>query len=135
MREYRAKNREKRTEYNRRWREANSEKSAGYSRAYADRHPDRLKETRVKHAPKARERRLKKLYGLTQEQYDAMVVDQGGCCAICKRTGLVLHVDHDHRTGAVRALLCVTCNNHLGIVEAFGDRARAYLSRFAGVSL
>ncbi|MGK5113258.1 endonuclease VII domain-containing protein [Geodermatophilus sp. CPCC 205506] len=42
-----------------------------------------------------------------------MLQDQGGVCAICQVAPAV-HVDHDHATGAVRALLCFTCNGGLG---------------------
>jgi hypothetical protein len=42
-----------------------------------------------------------------------MLEAQGGVCAIC-RTAPAVHVDHDHETGAVRALLCFNCNGGLG---------------------
>ena len=42
-----------------------------------------------------------------------MLADRGGLCAIC-RTAPAAHVDHDHTTGAVRALLCFGCNGGLG---------------------
>ena len=64
---------------------------------------------------------MKSNYGITIEQYDAMVVAQNGCCAICGqepqfaiRQWKKLHVDHCHETGKVRALLCVHCNHGLG---------------------
>lgn len=55
---------------------------------------------------------LQRQYGLTIERYDGMLVAQGGVCAICgnppkKRR---LCVDHDHKTGKVRGLLCFRCN-------------------------
>jgi hypothetical protein len=56
--------------------------------------------------------RLRRTYGITAEQYEQMLAGQGGVCAICgtppksKR----LHVDHDHKTGLVRGLLCWICN-------------------------
>lgn len=66
--------------------------------------------------------RLKKVYRLSREDYDAMLAAQEGACAICgnpptddgPRTGVSLHVDHDHRTGRIRALLCRKCNVGLG---------------------
>lgn len=58
-------------------------------------------------------------YGITVEQYDEMLVAQGGVCAICKtlpeadgRTPL--QVDHDHSTGRIRGLLCSPCNTAIG---------------------
>lgn len=42
-----------------------------------------------------------------------MLAFQDGLCAIC-RTAPAVHVDHDHETGAVRALLCFNCNGGLG---------------------
>jgi Recombination endonuclease VII len=51
-----------------------------------------------------------------------MLEEQGGGCAICHASppeSASLHVDHDHKTGKVRALLCVKCNNAIG---AFGEK-------------
>lgn len=62
-------------------------------------------------------RRLLKRYGLTIEERDQMIEDQGGKCALCKRD---FHdknkpnVDHDHETGRVRGILCFSCNQALG---------------------
>ena len=56
---------------------------------------------------------LKRRYGISALEADAMLQAQGGLCAICKAAPAV-HVDHDHATGAVRALLCFNCNGGLG---------------------
>lgn len=56
---------------------------------------------------------LKRRYGITAEEADAMLAAQGGLCAVC-RTAPAAHVDHDHETGRVRQLLCFTCNGGLG---------------------
>lgn len=73
---------------------------------------------RQKYPEKQRGWNLKK-YGLTLEQYDALLEAQGGVCAVCledrrDRMGRRLHVDHDHETGRVRGLLCMRCNNAIG---------------------
>lgn len=60
---------------------------------------------------------LQSTYGLTLAQYRKMEFDQKGLCKICFRApkpgGLPLHVDHDHRKGRVRGLLCYRCNHRL----------------------
>jgi hypothetical protein len=66
---------------------------------------------------------------MTDIQYDEMLKLQGGACACCKQSpkGERLAVDHDHRTGIVRALLCRRCNLVLGKVHDDSD----LLSRLA----
>lgn len=63
----------------------------------------------------AHETKCKK-YGLTITQYEAMLADQSGGCAICgtKPDGKRLAIDHCHTTGKVRGLLCAPCNWGLG---------------------
>jgi len=56
---------------------------------------------------------LRRRYGITAAEADRMLLGQDGVCAIC-RTAPAVHVDHDHATGAVRALLCFNCNGGLG---------------------
>lgn len=65
---------------------------------------------------------LKKMYGMTPEQYWALRDKQAGVCAICEepekmvRYGKVVNlaVDHCHKTGIVRGLLCSSCNRGIG---------------------
>lgn len=55
-----------------------------------------------------------KTYGLGAGEYDALFQAQGFACAICKGTRKQrLSVDHDHKTGLIRGLLCRTCNGRL----------------------
>ncbi len=58
---------------------------------------------------------IEKTYGLTSEQYDALLERQGGRCAICRARpkSKRLAVDHDHQTEEVRGLLCSRCNHDL----------------------
>jgi hypothetical protein len=57
-------------------------------------------------------------FGVTRDQYDALLEKQGGCCAICRTPAAelsrALAVDHDHATGTIRGLLCLACNTALG---------------------
>lgn len=66
---------------------------------------------------KSHETRVQKTYGLQPGQYAEIYAFQGQVCAICQRaTGASrnLSVDHDHKTGLVRGLLCRPCNSVLG---------------------
>ena len=64
---------------------------------------------------------LKRLYGITLDEHTQMYEEQNGVCAICKGEGdgkwKKLCVDHDHKTGKVRQLLCRNCNMVLGQVN------------------
>ena len=85
---------------------------------------------------------LEKNYGLTVEEYERILANQGGVCAICRRdepnehgrTGkkFRLSVDHCHATGRVRGLLCQKCNRAIGLMDDSVDllkRAIDYLER------
>lgn len=76
-------------------------------------------------------RAIKRKYGLTEGQYLALFDRQSGRCAICRDELVdVPHIDHDHATGAVRGLLCFTCNTALGKFRddvAVLERAISYL--------
>lgn len=66
-----------------------------------------------------RDQHLRSQYGITHDEYDAMLAKQGGGCAICGDDGAgsrcgVLHVDHCHNSSAIRGLLCESCNLALG---------------------
>lgn len=103
--------------------------------------PGRYKSyTRRKEDPRhSRDRTLRYKYGIGCEDYDQMLAAQGGRCAICGGTdtkcsvGDFFAVDHDHATGAVRALLCGSCNKALGLMRESPARLRAaadYLERY-----
>ena len=93
---------------------------------------------RSKNFTRNRRLRLKYHFGLSLDDYDAMLKKQDGCCGICgehySAFDINLAVDHDHRTGQVRGLLCSHCNLLLGYWEKmletnFKAKAKAYLSR------
>lgn len=78
---------------------------------------------------------LMRLYGITLEQYNDMADAQGRTCGLCGEvpdTERRMHVDHDHVTGKIRALLCHHCNLLLGNAKDSVGRLRqaiAYLER------
>lgn len=79
--------------------------------------------------------RLEK-YGLTETDYQALLIAQGMCCGIClgKEPGGRgdWHLDHDHFTGKIRGLLCHNCNLALGLFkDSISNLTRAigYLSK------
>ncbi len=88
---------------------------------------------------------LAKKYGITLEDYEAMLAAQDGVCAICQqpetvngRTGEVrlLSVDHDHETEEVRGLLCHMCNSLLALAQEDAEilkAARDYVMRVAKI--
>jgi len=86
-----------------------------------------------------REYHLRHRYGIGQADVDAMIAHQGGLCAAC-REDEPKHVDHDHRTGRVRGMLCSLCNQALGNVRDDVTRLQRLIDylhrcRFAGLGL
>lgn len=66
--------------------------------------------------------KLQSLYGLTIADYEALLISQGGACAICGSASACtnkdnLYVDHCHQTGVVRGLLCQRCNSAIGLMR------------------
>ena len=79
---------------------------------------------------------LKKHYGITSDEYERRVLEQGGKCAIClgPPTDQGLCVDHVHGSKRIRGLLCTRCNAGIGMF--LDDPARlsaaiVYLDRHA----
>jgi hypothetical protein len=81
----------------------------------------------------AKNNQLKSTYKITIEQYEQKLKEQNYCCAICnkhrdefKRN---LSVDHNHKTGAVRSLLCIICNSNVAVVEDKLEMIQEYLNK------
>ena len=101
-------------EYMRRYRAANRAKLNAHARA------------RWRHSGQ-RNSALRRYYGITIADYNAMLEEQRGCCALCgKPVGEKLAVDHDHTTGRVRGLLCILCNSLLGWYERNHQKIKSY---------
>lgn len=89
-----------------------------------------------------RNKNLLRTFGITLEEYQRMEAEQGGACAVCKQPEREIHsgsgklrnlaVDHDHETGAIRGLLCNSCNRGIGLLNDDPDlmqSAIAYLKQ------
>lgn len=64
---------------------------------------------------------------MSYDRYLSELTKQQGRCKICTKEMKVPHVDHDHVTGKYRGLLCVSCNNGLGIYEKHRNAFNDYL--------
>lgn len=103
------------------WYARNRDGQIAYARAWKDRNRDRLPGYGRKYR-----------HGITTEQYDGMVSEQDGRCAICGRDDGDLRVDHCHDRSVIRGLLCDRCNRGLGFFADDPERlaaAAAYVQR------
>jgi hypothetical protein len=79
-------------------------------------------------------------YGITSDQYDGMITDQDGKCAVCGGPPKIhnkLFVDHCHETDLVRGLLCSDCNSGLGYFKDDAAKLAAaihYLNHNLGIT-
>ena len=118
----------------------NNERARGYRKA----NPERYKKYDEMPYRKTNERKLyslrydlKRHYNITPEDRVELMDKQKGCCKICGNSLINprfnkndLNIDHDHRTGEIRGLLCSTCNTGLGQFQDSTDllrKAIAYL--------
>jgi hypothetical protein len=126
---------------------------AAAAKKYRTEHPEMREKARLKAVEyrktargiaNTKRNRLKCRYNITVEEYDHMFEQQGGLCAICGKpetakhqSGCVAHlaVDHDHKTGNVRGLLCRRCNFIVGYAKDSKEvllRAALYMEQHNG---
>lgn len=120
--------------YRKNYYQKNKKRLNEYGKAYREIEKDYYKN----HRKEAREYRLKKLYGLTPEQFGLLLKRQKESCAICKtkiwgRQGP--HIDHDHISGKVRGILCGFCNTALGLIKENEQTARRMASYIKAYSI
>jgi hypothetical protein len=101
------------------WYAANREKAIAHVKRWQQENPDRLREYRLKNRDnrplQMRTLHLRSTFGMTVEEYSAMLAAQRGGRAVCgdqREDGRSLYIDHDE--DGVRGILCVRCNNGLG---------------------
>jgi len=94
--------------YKRTWHQTHRDAQSAQRRLYQAAHPDRVAFWR-------RTGILRKRYGITLDEYTRQWSAQGGVCAVCGRPEKkrALSVDHDHRSGRLRGLLCFLCNKFI----------------------
>lgn len=119
------------------------EKKNTYNKKYREEHKEEIKQKAVIYRKHTREARkiysksykeknkseiknsiLKRHFGITLETYNELAINQNNLCLICNKPEMgidkrsnkrrLLAVDHDHKTGKVRGLLCSKCNRGLG---------------------
>ena len=105
---YRAECRDCTILVNRKWKLNNKDKVRGYARKKPPRDP-----------MYSREWHLKTSYGISHKDYTDLLEGQNGGCAICgtktpSSNRKVFYVDHDHSSGMIRGLLCLSCNRGIG---------------------
>jgi len=81
--------------------------------------------------------RLKTIFGLTEQAHTELYNEQFGRCAICgthekDTAGKRLRVDHCHKTGHIRGLLCLHCNSGIGMFRDSGDTLKKAIKYLGG---
>lgn len=114
-RQYNQTHKEERREYQRQWQRLNREKMRGYAKKYYHSHKEKTREYQIQHR-----------YGISGDDFLAIWDNQGGRCAICRKSfakQFDVCIDHCHKTGKVRGLLCRNCNIGLG---HFGEEPEVF---------
>lgn len=101
--------------------------SASYQKEYQEKNKEKIKEKKKHYHTQTKEYRrwytIKMRYGITKEEYEAILLSQNNKCAICENTKSghkntdEMVVDHCHKTQKVRGLLCNRCNTLLGLID------------------
>jgi hypothetical protein len=113
-----------------------SQKQREYQKTHRKECTERVRVWRARHHSRLRDSWLRETYDITLHDYNEMLTQQGGLCAICRQEpsgkrarDRVLQVDHNHKLGRVRGLLCIACNARLAIIEdtSFIQSAQRYL--------
>lgn len=111
----------KRKDYRKKYWEQRPEKLAEHTKKWLNTHQEHHKEWRelwnTNNKRKLRTYLLTYNYGMTFQQVQEMYISQNGCCGICEirfKSRRHIHIDHNHTTKKVRALLCHKCNVGLG---------------------
>ena len=137
LRKYFLTNKKRIYDKNRKWRKNNPEKIKKYATTYAVKYPIKVEEKNFR----TKIFFLKKL-DLSFSEFKKLLIKQNFLCALCKKPETLKHqsgtprllcIDHNHKTGAVRGLLCQKCNSGLGFFNDDIDlleKAVLYLQKY-----
>jgi hypothetical protein len=124
--EWKQRNKDKVAAYQKEWRENNVEKRKEAKLAWDKANPEKRKQNHERFKTKRPDyfvnKHLKSSYGITVDDYNAILTVQNHKCAGCgiedtKAPRNKLYVDHCHKTNNIRGLLCQHCNTALGMVK------------------
>src|SRR4030042_3712120 len=114
---YRAAHREEIKAKRKVWYKNHREEQRAKRKVWRENHRQEIRVSRkaydASHKEEKKAQELKRLYGLTPQEFNELLTQQGGTCAICKSSdwnGRGPVVDHDHTIGQIRGLLCHACN-------------------------
>lgn len=109
---------EEKKKYKREYYLKNQKKILKKKKKYNDKNKQYRSKYYFKNKIKSQELHLKNTYNLTVDEYNKIFQDQNGCCKICGKHQTEfkakLAVDHCHKTGKIRGLLCNNCNRGIG---------------------
>lgn len=106
-----------------------------------EKYKERSRKYQKSHIQEKKEYDLKRKFGITQEEYNKILKDQNSVCFLCLNVETRKHkntitqrlsIDHDHKTGKIRGLLCNNCNRGIGLLQDNSEilkRAVFYLER------
>lgn len=114
-----SRNKEKRKEWYRKNRETQLEKGRERYIRNKEQKLQYSKQYRKQNKDRARDNQLKRLYGITLQEYNQLLLQQNNCCGLCGIEPIkVPVVDHDHTSLKVRGIICQGCNIIVGFFEA-----------------
>lgn len=137
--QYYQSHKEEINQHSKQYRDTHKEELKQYNKQYNQSHKEEKNQYRKSHKEERKQANkqynLKKTYNLSIDQYNQMLAEQNYKCKICGvdevnagKNGLV--VDHNHKTGKIRGLLCDGCNKGIGFLKedpALFDSAKDYL--------
>lgn len=133
MKLYVEKNKEKLIEKGKEYRKKRLIDNPNYYKEQSKKHEEYRKEWRKnnRHIISEKQWKQRGIVDMTYNKYLEELKNQKGLCLICENKMNNPQVDHDHQTGKYRGILCIPCNNGLGVYELYKDKFKNYLNRIA----